>query len=109
MPSHSLFCGIPARMRQNMPASALWGIRCGITASLAAALLGVDVGKRADGVEDGMSPAARSFTWPVTPRSIVHLASHFLRVLPSARLGNEPPIPHPANRAAPSGLENCVH
>jgi hypothetical protein len=55
VPASSLFCGIRAHARVK-PASGLSGIRCGITASLAAALLGVDVGKRADGVEDGMSP-----------------------------------------------------
>ncbi len=64
MPSLSRFCGIPARVdggslsASSKPASCAMGIRRGSTASLAAGLRGVDQGKCASWVEDGMSPLA---------------------------------------------------
>ena len=66
MPSLSRFCGIPARVdggslsASSKPASCALGIRRGSTASLAAGLRGVDQGKCAGCVEDGMSPPSHA-------------------------------------------------
>jgi hypothetical protein len=47
-----------ARVRENMPASGLLGIRRGITVLFVAGLLGLDKGERAGAAEDSMSPLA---------------------------------------------------